>query len=681
MGATCTDTGVNFAIFSPHATQVELLLFATSQSSQPLQIVLLDKTKHKTFACWHVQLIGLPTGTWYTWRMDGPNEPQPAGLYFDREKQLIDPWAKVVSAISWNRLAACQPGDNQATAMRCMVSDDSQYDWQGDKPLGSGNEQAIIYELHVGGFTKHPSAKVKNPGTFDGLTEKIPYLKKLGVTHVELLPIMAFDQQDIPQGTADHGLKNYWGYSTHSFFSPHPGYCVTPEQGTQVTEFRDMVKALHAAGIGIILDVVYNHTAEAGIGGPIINFRGIGNTVFYQHQENDKSILHDYTGCGNTINANHPLVTPFIVSSLEYWAREMHVDGFRFDLASALARGEGGVVLAEPPVVWAIELSEQLAHTQLIAEAWDAAGLYQVGSFAGQRWAEWNGQYRDTIRKVLCGDYGTIQSLANCIAGSSDLYQDKAGAPTNSINFITCHDGFTLYDLFSYNEKHNAANGEESRDGCNHNLSYNWGAEGASNDPKILNQRRQQVKNAFAILLLSGGIPMLLAGDELLNSQQGNNNGYCQDNELTWIDWNTAEQNNDIVYFVQHLIALRKRHPSIMRRHFLDGEIIAEKGMKDIAWHGEKLDTPLWDDHATRLLAFTLAGSADEADLHVAINMSDQASNVELPAIADKIWCLAVDTGKASAAIISPNEQQAVLEKTYQVNPKTVVVFENKLHG
>ncbi len=679
-GAKQQKDGVNFSIFSRHATHVELLLFTTSQSIKPFQVINLDKNKHKTFFSWHVYVQDLPAGTWYTWRIDGPNEPREAGLHFDKEKQLIDPWARVVSDVNWNRQAACKPGDNAATAMRCMVPNDADYDWQGDKPLAISSEQAIIYELHVGGYTRHPSAKVKNPGTFSALIEKIPYLKKLGITHVELLPVMAFDEQDIPQGTADLGLKNYWGYSTHSFFSPHPGFCVTPEQGSHIEEFRDMVKALHMADIGIILDVVYNHTSEAGSSGPIINFRGIGENIFYHHDKNDKSILHDYTGCGNTVNANHPLVSSFIVSSLEYWVREMHVDGFRFDLASALARGEGGVVLEDPPVLWAIELSEQLAQTKLIAEAWDAAGLYQVGSFPGHRWAEWNGKYRDVIREVLRGDTGKIQELATRISGSSDLYQHQDGLPINSINFITCHDGFTLNDLFSYNEKHNAANGEESRDGCNNNLSNNCGEEGQTTQPNIRQHRRKQAKNALAILLLSEGVPMLLAGDEILNSQQGNNNGYCQDNELTWINWQMAEQNSDIFRFVQHMIALRKRHGSIMRKHFLTGEVIAEKGIKDISWHGAKLDMPLWDDPDTRLLAFTLAGTtADEADLHVIINMSEQQTLVELPDIKNKSWCLAIDTSEQSPQdIISPHNQKSIKKSTYLVDGKAVVAFENR---
>jgi len=423
--------------------------------------------------------------------------------------------------------------------------------------------------------------------------------------------------------------------------------------------------------------VVYNHTSEAGIGGPIINFRGIGENIFYHHAKDDKSILHDYTGCGNTINANHPLVSSFITSSLEYWVREMHVDGFRFDLASALARGEGGDVLEDPPVLWSIELSEQLSQTKLIAEAWDAAGLYQVGSFPGNRWAEWNGKYRDVLREFLRGDKGKIKELATRLSGSSDLYQHQDGLPINSVNFITCHDGFTLNDLFSYNQKHNHENGENSRDGCNNNISSNCGIEGQTDNLNVLEFRKKQAKNAFALLLLSEGVPMMLAGDEILNSQQGNNNGYCQNNEITWIDWEMTKQNADMLRFVQNMISLRKRHKSIMRRRFLTGKIIAERGIKDISWHGAKIDMPLWDDPDSQLLAFTLAG-IEEADIHVIINMSHQQTSCELPKIAGKAWCMSVDTSKDSPHdIVRRPNQKPMSDTTFVVKDKSIVVFEN----
>jgi len=678
-GAKLNDEGVNFSIFSRHANDVELLLFLTSECEQPFQLIKLDKEKHRTFFSWHVFVKELPVGTWYCWRMDGCNQPQKSGLRFDKQKCLLDPYARGVSHKRWNRGRACLPGDNSQSSMRCVVADE-RYDWEGDKPLAIRSEKAIIYELHVGGFTRHPSAKTSHPGTFSALIEKIPYLHSLGITHVELLPIMAFDEQDVPCHTADLGLKNYWGYSTHSFFSPHPSFCITPEQGTHIKEFRDLVKALHKAGIAIILDVVFNHTSEAGSNGPIINFKGILGDIFYHLDANDKSIFYDYTGCGNTVNANHPLVAKFIISCLEYWVREMHVDGFRFDLASALARGEGGAVLNNPPVLWGIELSEQLAKTKLIAEAWDAAGLYQVGSFPGYRWGEWNGRYRDVIRRFVRGEKGIIREVATRICGSSDLYESQGRLPISSINFVTCHDGFTLYDLFSYNQKHNEANGENNKDGCSNNLSYNCGIEGESNDEHVIAFRKKCVKNVFAILLLSQGVPMLNAGDEFLNSQQGNNNVYCQDNDLSWLDWAMVEKNSDIFNFVKSMISLRKRHDSLMRRRFLTGQINDERGIPDIRWYGiDGEHEPFWFDVDARVLIFTLAGiELDESDLHIVMNMDDGDISIDLPLMQNKYWCLAVDTSLLFPIDnINPKVQESIIDKSYTVTAKSIVVFEN----
>ncbi len=678
-GIKLDSNGVNFSIFTRHASSVELLLFEQADSKQPFQIISLDKTTNRTFYSWHIFVKGLKAGFWYNWRIDGAIEPKEAGWHFDKEKALIDPWSKAVSDHLWDREAARQQGSNLEKSMRCAITDETNYDWEGDTPLSISSKNSIIYELHVGGYTLDPSSKVKNPGTFSGLIEKIPYLKKLGITHVELLPIMAFDEQDVPVGTAALGLSNYWGYSTHSFFSPHPGYCVTPEQGTHIKEFRDLVKAFHKAKIGVILDVVFNHTSESGIDGPVINFRGMGENIYYHHDHHDKSQLKDFTGCGNTVNANHPWVSAFITNCLEYWVRDMHVDGFRFDLASALCRGEGGAVLEDPPVLWGIELSQQLAQTKLIAEAWDAAGLYQVGSFPGHRWAEWNGKYRDTVREVLRGERGKIAELATRISGSSDLYEHQSGLPTNSINFVTCHDGFTMLDLFSYNEKHNEANGENSRDGCNNNLSSNAGVEGPTELPHIQAFRSKQVKNAQAILLFSQGVPMLLAGDELLNTQNGNNNGYCQNNALTWIDWNLGQAKKEVLRFVRLMIQLRKRHNSIMRRRFLTSETVGERGLIDISWYDPQLQTPDWNDHNARFLAFTLAGlSEDETDLFIVINFSDEKINVDLPQIQGRLWQLAVNTDATSPNdIIEPKAQIPYRENSFLVSEKSIVIFEN----
>lgn len=679
MGAKLKHDGVNFSIFSRHATSVELLIYSSADSLEPIQVIHLENDIHKTFYSWHVHLHELPPGIWYTWRMDGPDCAAESGFSFDKEKHLLDPLARVVSDKLWNRSKACLPGDNGHTAMRSQVVDQS-YDWEGDTPFSFKSENAILYELHVGGFTRNKSANVKNPGTFSALIEKIPYLKALGITHVELLPVMAFDEQDIPRGTAALGLKNYWGYSTHSFFSPHPGYCVTPDKGTHLKEFRDLVKALHKAEIGVVMDVVFNHTSEAGADGPVINFRGIGSDIFYHLDEHDKSKYRDYTGCGNTVNANHPVVANFIISCLEYWVREMHVDGFRFDLASALARGQNGEVLKDPPILWGIELSEQLAKTKLIAEAWDAAGLYQVGSFPGYRWGEWNGKYRDSMRSFIRGDKGLIAEVATRLCASSDLYKQQDRLPINSINFITCHDGFTLNDLVSYNHNHNLANGEDNRDGGDHNISYNCGAEGETNDLHILELRKKQAKNSIAILLLSQGVPMLLAGDEVLNTQNGNNNGYCQNNELTWLDWSLTEKNADMLLFVQQMIALRKRHPALMRRRFLTGEVVPGRHIPDIQWHGIQLGAPQWLDFESRVLGFTLAAlKDDEADLHVILNMSDDELAMQLPIVGERKWHLAINTAMDSAqGTLKPENQNPIEGDGYLVQAKSVLVFEGR---
>ncbi len=676
-GVKAGTDGVNFSIFSRHATHVELLLYKHATSTCPFQVIALDPAINKTFFTWHVHIEQLPVGVWYAWRMDGPGETRETGRRFDPDKVLLDPWARIVSDDLWERHQAMQRGDNGTASMRCMVVDE-QYDWENDTPLTTPFEQAVIYELHVGGFTRHASADVEHPGTFSALIEKIPYLKQLGITHVELMPVMAFDEQDIPDGTAALGLKNYWGYSTHSFFSPHPGYCINAQQGSHQREFRDLVKALHCAGIGVILDVVFNHTAEGGAQGPVINFKGFGSSVFYHLDANDKRVFRDYTGCGNTVNCNHPIVASFIINCLEYWVREMHVDGFRFDLASALARGEDGTPLRDAPVLWGIELSEQLASTKLIAEAWDAAGLYQVGSFPGYRWAEWNGRYRDVMRRFVRGDRGLINEVATRLSGSADFYQAQQRLPINSINFITCHDGFTLHDQFSYQEKHNLANGEDNRDGHNDNLSNNCGIEGETTDEQILALRKQLVRNSITVLLLSQGVPMLLSGDEALRTQQGNNNGYCQDNDLTWFNWELTERNADTLFFVQQMIALRRRHPSLMRRRFLSGEPTSEGGLADISWCGAEGNPPDWNDSEAQLLGFTLAATdTDEADLHVMLNMSWQTIITRPPVISGRRWHLAVDTAATNADyIFAPEQQQPVADMQIKVNPRSIIILE-----
>ncbi len=677
-GASVGTEGVNFSVFSRHAIRAELLLYESGRSRRPFQVIALDPEVHHTFFTWHVLVEGLPASTHYTWRLDGPRDTHGRGYRFDPRVELLDPWARAVSYHHWNRQRLLRDGPAPHQTPRAQVVADEDYDWEGDHPLHLPSDQMVIYELHLGGFTRHPSAGCSHPGTFAALMEKIPYLRDLGINHVELMPIMAFDAQDTPQAVAEAGLENFWGYSTLGFFAPHPGYCVTPERGTQRREFRDLVRALHRAGIGVILDVVFNHTAEGGALGPMINFKGFGNETFYHLDPADRAQYRDYTGCGNTVNANHPFVARFIIDCLEYWVREMHVDGFRFDLASALARGEDGLPMANPPVLWGIELSNFLGGTKIIAEAWDAAGLYQVGTFPGYRWSEWNGRYRDSIRRCVRGDPGLAGELATRLGGSSDLYEPNWRLPINSVNFVTCHDGFTLWDLVSHDRKHNDANQEEGQDGCCENFSWNCGAEGETQDGAILALRRRQAKNFMAVLLLSQGIPMLLAGDEFLRGQGGNNNAWCQNNATGWVDWSLLERNQDMFRFTKELIALRRRHPNLRRRRFLTGAKGEAARFPDVTWHGAQLGQPPWDDPEARILACTLGETRHGGNpLHLMLNFSDRPRRFEIPQARGLAWRRVVDTSLPTPDDIRPPGEQPLVRGTdYPLGPRSVVVLE-----
>lgn len=661
-GASWSPDATNFSIFSREAKAVELLLYETEDCDKPMQVIELDLEVQRTFFSWHVAVEKLPLGTLYTWRVQKPD-----GSWWE----ILDPWARAVSNKKWNRSQAVQKPCN---GLRGIVSDLTRKNRNFERAKPKSLEGAIIYEAHVGGFTHHPSSGVRNPSTFKGLIEKIPYLKALGITHIELLPVMAFDEQDAPDGVINLGNENYWGYSPYGFYAPHPNYCATSKP---VTEFKELVQALHDADMGILLDVVFNHTSEGNEGGPTIHFKALLDDIFYHHSP-DRQHYHDYTGCGNTINCNHPLVTHFLVHCLEYWVNEMGVDGFRFDLASVFTRGEDGEVLANPSLPWSIELSHSLINTPIIAEAWDAAGLYQVGSFPGTRWAEWNGQYRDVMRRFVRGDRGLVDKVATCLTGSSDLYADDHRLPSSSINFITCHDGFTLWDLVSYNGKNNIANGEENRDGTNDNLSWNCGVEGATDDPHVLALRRKQVRNFMALLFLSQGVPMFLAGDEFLQTQGGNNNAWCQNNEISWLNWQLTKTNADMLRFVRELIAFRHRHPSLSRPRYLTGRLEATRGIPDITWHGVNLNEPLWHDSESQILAFTLAGSsANEEDLHVIINMSEHQINAPLPVIAQRRWYLAMNTAALSPDdMIKRTKQTLITEETQLVQARSIVVCE-----
>ena len=676
LGATPSAAGVNFSLFSGHATGVELLLFAAHDALQPFQSIRLDPFVNKTFHFWHVLVRGLPAGTHYAYRVDGPSDPA-AGHRFDSHKVLIDPYARGNTNELWDRAAACVPGDNVATSMRSVVIDTSGYDWEGDQPLHRPMQDTIIYEMHVRGFTQSPGSKVANPGTFAGIIQKIPYLRDLGVTAIELLPIFDFDETGVLRVENGRQLTNFWGYSTMGFFAPQSHYCVSPEHGSHLREFRDMVKALHRAGIEVILDVVFNHTDEGNHLGPCFSFKGIDNRTYYFLVPWDLQYYMDFTGCGNTLNCNHPIAQKLIVECLRYWVREAHVDGFRFDEGSILTRGEDGMPLAHPPVVWQIELDDDLADTKVIAEAWDAAGLYQIGHFPGDRWAEWNGRFRDDIRRFVKGDPGVIGALASRMTGSSDLYQANGESPMNSINFVTCHDGFTLNDLVSYNSKHNEANGEGNRDGINDNLSWNCGFEGETGDPAVEALRCRQLRNFAVLLLLSRGVPMFVAGDEVRRTQRGNNNAYCQDNEVSWFDWQLVDKNRDLLRFWKLMVAFRKRFAALRQSQFFDGTVNS-RGLADVTWHGTKLNQPGWDDPNARTLAFTLGGFNADPDLHVMMNMYWERLDFDLPVVADRQWLKAIDTNQPSPRDIADSGSELpVTGLTCPVEPRSIVVLVN----
>ena len=662
LGATVVANGINFALFSQNATSVSLVIYADEHSDSPLHVVSLDARFHRDRFIWHILVEGLEAGVWFTWRVDGVSD-RSLGDAFDARQELLDPNARRVSVARWGGRYV-----NDCGCVRGQVVADEPFEWAGDQPLMRPIEDEIIYELHVRGFTQHNSAGVAAPGTFAGLTEKIPYLQSLGITAVELLPVMAFDLLDVPQSVFERGLRNYWGYSTIAFKALHTGYA----DSTNVRrEFRELVKAMHAAGIAVVLDVVFNHTAEGGMDLPAMSFRGIDNQVYYHLDQQRPSQYVDYTGCGNSVNCNHPVVSEFIVDCLEFWAREYHVDGFRLDLASVLTRNESGEVDPHARVIWQIEQSSILRERILIAEPWDAVGLHQVGRFPGFAWSEWNDRYRDVVRGFLRGDGGLTGEMATRLAGSSDLYAHAGKRPHHSINFVTCHDGFTLADLVSYNHKHNDDNGEGSADGHDHNVSWNSGAEGGSDDPGIVRFRQQRARNFIAVLLLSQGIPMLNAGDERLRSQRGNNNAWCQDNELSWVDWTDSGPSEAMVRFTSRMIALRRRHESLRRRHFIVADDTAEPALH---WYSYTLDTPNWHDAESRVLCFRLSGcSPTEPALCVQMNMDSCGHRLPLPA---GDWKRIVDTSIEPPQDFVDAATADVIRGEYEASSHSVVVFE-----
>jgi glycogen operon protein len=672
LGATLCPNGVNFSLYSRDATRIELLFFDRDDDARPSRVVALDSRINRTYHYWHTFVPGIQPGQLYGYRVYGQYDPS-RGWRFDADKVLLDPYARRICVPkSYSREAAQRKGDNAATGMKSVVVDSRLYDWEGDKPLKRAPSQTIIYEMHLKGFTRHPNSGVseKARGTYRGLIEKIPYLQDLGITAVELLPVFQFDSQDCPPG-----LVNYWGYAPVSFFAPHQAYSSRQDPLGPVDEFRDMVKSLHRAEIEVILDVVFNHTAEGNEGGPTLGFRGIDNNAYYV-LERDRSRYANYSGTGNTLNANHPIVRRMIVDSLRYWVEEMHVDGFRFDLASILARDESGRVMSSPPVLWDIESDPVLAGTKMIAEAWDAAGLYQVGSFVGDSWKEWNGRFRDDVRSFFRSEDGALRQFADRLLGSPDIYGYQQREAEQSVNFVTCHDGFTLNDLVSYNQKHNEANGEDNRDGANDNRSWNCGIEGPTSDPQIEKLRDRQVKNFLTVTMLSLGLPMFLMGDEVRRTQHGNNNAYCLDNETSWFDWSLLREHADVHRFAKLILARRSLRDIQEEHQQLSLTQLIRRGIR--GWHGVKLNQPDWSDNS-HTIALSVELPQEDMLVHFIFNAFWEPLDFELPPIestGQASWRRWIDTALESPEDIAVwRNSPAVPQRPYRVGPRSVVVL------
>jgi isoamylase len=679
LGAHQRGNGFNFAVFSRHATRILLLLFARPDDDAPCATIPLDPRHHRTGDIWHAWVGGLRWGQAYAFRAEGPFRPE-EGHRFDSRRLLLDPYAHALAETRrWDfaRARGADPGspdqdlvsgahDDARWTARCLLID-GHFDWQDDRPPRTPWSDTVIYETHVRGLTRHPSSRVRHRGTFLGLVEKIPYLKELGVTAVELMPVQEFNERELLNRDPLTGatLVNYWGYSTLSFFAPKEGYASGHAPGAQVREFKTMVRELHRARIEVILDVVFNHTAEGNETGPTLNFRGLDNSLYYLLEE-DRRFYKNYSGCGNTLNCHHPVVQDYILDCLRYWVMEMRVDGFRFDLASVLARNQRGELLPDPPLLERIAEDPILRDVKLIAEAWDAAGAYQVGSFPGTRWSEWNAHFRDDVRRFWRGDPGMTGALATRLCGSADLYQHNNEQPINSINFVTCHDGFTLNDLVSYRTKRNERNGEANRDGLDENFAESYGPEGETTDPEIDRVRLRQIKNMLATLLVSRGVPMLLGGDEFRRTQGGNNNAYCQDNVVSWYDWRLLDRNRELFRFVRGLLALRRRHPVLRAEEFYTDE--------DLRWFGPDGGPPDWHGPENRLGCVILsqaagasAGSRDPT-LCLLLNASPTPTRFAVPAPPGRgqRWRVAVDTAAPPPGDVCDPESETPLDRQHE---------------
>ncbi|HLK80757.1 MAG TPA: glycogen debranching protein GlgX [Xanthobacteraceae bacterium] len=665
LGAWVLGEGVNFAIFSRHATSVELLLYDSPDDKAPSARVVLDPGAHRTGDIWHVWEKGVRPGQCYAYRVDGPYEPE-RGLRFNQNRLLIDPYARALTGVSSADFERARGyGPSSSTDDRSLTLPDNalyvakaivvEQDFDCcDRQLKRPWQETIIYETHVRGLTAHTSSGVKHPGTYGGVIEKLPYLKSLGVTAVEFLPLQEFNENELRRTNPETAqrLRNYWGYNTVGFFAPKESYS-SRGAGEQVAEFKEMVRELHAAGIEVILDIALTHTAEGDERGPTLSFRGLENPIYYLVADGGRRYL-DYSGCGNTLNCNHPVVREFILNCLRHWAIEMHVDGFRFDLAAILGRDESGNLVSNAPLLERIAEDPILRDVKLIAEAWDAGGAYLVGSFPGQRWSEWNGRYRDDVRRFWRGDPGMAAAFASRICGSADIYQRAGKEPLNSINFLTCHDGFTLTDLVRYERKHNEANREDNRDGTEANFSRNHGVEGESSDPGVCALRLRQMKNLVATLMLSRGVPMLLGGDEFGRTQHGNNNAYCQDNETSWYDWSLTDRNHELLRFVRALIAFRKAHPVLSREQFYTAD--------EVSWFNPSGDYPDWSAPEPTLGCVIRDLEGPLAYLCLLVNAGEREVTFQVPSPAPGThWRRVIDTAAAAPAdIVASKEAEEI---------------------
>lgn len=691
LGAYVHNNGVQFSIFSRNASGVKLILFHNSEPDSDFTEIALDPFLNKTGDVWHIWIEGLSEGQVYGYRISGEYDPA-NGHRFNENKLLIDPYSRAITGnFIWDLSKACGIELNVSNEAESFSTVDSGPYVPRSIVINGRNEivkspiripenDLIIYELHVKGFTAHHSSKVNFPGTFKGLTEKIPYLKELGINAVELLPIQEFDEYEninINPFTGER-LKNYWGYSTIAFFAPKGSYSSSGTLGQQVKEFREMVRAFNDAGIEVFLDVVFNHTHEGDHRGPTLSFRGIDNSIYYILDE-DKRFYKNFSGCGNTVNCNHPLVRQFILDALRYWFIEMDVDGFRFDLASILGRDQKGEILSNPPLIEWIEEDPILRNAKIIAEAWDAGGAYLVGKFPG-RWAEWNGRYRDDVRRFWRGEKGLKGAFATRITGSSDLYSTTS--PCRSINFITCHDGFTLNDLVSYNNKHNLENGEDNRDGENHNFSCNWGEEGPTKNQEIEKIRKRMIKNFIATLFISLGVPMLLSGDEFRRTQKGNNNSYCQDNEISWINWDLLQENSDIFEFTKSMILFRKEHPMLRSIRFYTGEQGVKFTTEDIQWKTPENTTPDWDDEDLCIAALINGAYAEEiflipdSDFYMMFNPSNTDIVFSLPqSPSGRRWKLSINTAAQRGMDIYLKDEPIIEREKITVEAHSMIIL------